>query len=42
MLSLLLRGGGEVPPKKVAQGGLKHILVLEFFKSNEFEGGGGP
>ena len=28
-------GGGRGPKIKVAQNGLKHILVLEFLKSNE-------
>ena len=27
--------------KKVAQNGLKHVLVLEFLKSDEIWGGGG-
>ena len=34
--------GGPPPPEKVAQNELKHILVLEFLRSNDFrEGGGG-
>ena len=36
------RGGGS--PKKVAQNDMKHILVLEFLRSNDFlqvVGGGG-
>ena len=34
--------GGGVPPKKVAQNELKHILVLEFLRYDHFLGGGGP
>ena len=33
-------GGGGSPPKKVAQNELKHILVLEFLRSDDFVGGG--
>ena len=34
--------GGEPPPpqKKVAQNELKHILVLEFLRSDDWLGGG--
>ena len=34
-------GGGCSPPKKVAQNELKHILVLEFLRYDDFLGGGG-
>ena len=34
-------GRGGSPPRKVAQNELKHILVLEFLRSNDFQGGGG-
>ena len=40
-----LLGGGSPPPKKVAQNELKHILVLEFLRSNDLcvcVGGGCP
>ena len=33
--------GGGVPTRKVAQNELKHILVLEFLRSDDFRGGGG-
>ena len=33
--------GGRGGPKKVAQDDMKHILVLEFWKSDHFVGGGG-
>ena len=33
--------GGGGPPGKVAQNELKHILVLEFLRSDDFRGGGG-
>ena len=32
-------GGGESPPKKVAQNEVKHILVLEFLRYDHFLGG---
>ena len=38
--SLYWGGGGGVPPKKVAQNELKHILVLEFLRFDDFVGGG--
>ena len=31
-------GGGGGPPKKVAQNDMKHILVLEFLRSDGFLG----
>ena len=31
--------GGVPPPEKVAQNELKHILVLEFLRSDDFWGG---
>ena len=34
-------GWGGVPPAKVAQNELKQILVLEFLRSDDFQGGGG-
>ena len=39
-------GGGLVPQKKVAQNDVKHIIVLEFLRFNDFlgvmgRGGGG-
>ena len=40
-----LGGGGRSTQKKVAQDELKHILVLEFLRSDDFlgvVGGGGP
>ena len=39
----LQRGKGGVPPKKVPQNCLKHVLVLEFLRSDEIflPGGGG-
>ena len=39
--SLYWGGGGGVPPEKVAENELKHILVLEFLRSNDLWGGGG-
>ena len=33
--------GGGVSPEKVAQNELKQILVLEFLRSDDFQGGGG-
>ena len=37
------KGGDPPPPEKVAQNELKHILVLEFLRSDDFlVGGGGP
>ena len=32
--------GGGSPPEKVAQNELKHILVLKFLRSDDFQGGG--
>ena len=34
-------GGGGFYPEKVAQNELKHILVLEFLRSDDLWGGGG-
>ena len=41
IFSLYWGGGGGVPPEKVTQNELKHILVLEFLRSDDFRGGGG-
>ena len=38
---VVVGGGGEVPIIEVAQNGLKHVLVLEFLRSNMIWGGGG-
>ena len=38
-------GGGGSPTKKVDQNGMKHILVMEFLRYDDFLaviGGGGP
>ena len=36
-----MMGGRGAAKKKVAQNGLKHVLILEFLRSDEICGGGG-